>query len=64
MLAELLSRKSEPAASVDRPRPASLKVTPVMLSVDLPVSLNVSFRVSPPSRLTPLNDASCAVVVI
>ncbi len=35
-----------------------------MLSVDLPVSLKVSFRVSPPSRLTPLKDASCEVVVI
>src|ERR1700688_3991792 len=35
-----------------------------MLSVDLPVSLNVSFRSSPYSRLMPLNDESCDVVVI
>jgi hypothetical protein len=30
----------------------------------LPVSSNTSFSVSPLSRLTPLNDASCAVAVI
>ena len=30
----------------------------------MPVSLNTSFSVSPFSRLTPLKDASCAVVVI
>ncbi len=41
-----------------------MKVTPVMLSVDLPVSLNTSFNVSPFNRLTPLKDASCAVVLI
>src|SRR5689334_18992854 len=35
-----------------------------MLKVDLPVSLNTSFRVSPFSRLTPLKEASCAVVLI
>src|SRR5260221_13433920 len=35
-----------------------------MLSVDLPVSLKVSFRSSPNSRLMPLNEESCAVVVI
>src|SRR5436305_7449853 len=35
-----------------------------MLSVDLPVSLKVSFRLSPFNRLMPLNDESCAVVVI
>ena len=35
-----------------------------MLSVDLPVSLKVSLRLSPFSRLMPLKDASCAVVVI
>ena len=35
-----------------------------MLSVDLPVSLKVSLRVSPFSRLMPLKDESCAVVVI
>ena len=34
-----------------------------MVSVDLPVSLNVNFRSSPFSRLMPLNDASCDVVV-
>ncbi len=53
-----------PATRVDRPRPAELKVTPVIDSVDLPVSLNTSFRVSPFSRLTPLNDESCEVVLI
>src|ERR1700676_4602073 len=35
-----------------------------MLSVDLPVSLKVSFRSSPNNRLMPLNEESCAVVVI
>src|SRR5665811_1097822 len=35
-----------------------------MLSVDLPVSLKVSLRLSPFSRLMPLKDASCAVVEI
>src|SRR5258707_15687810 len=35
-----------------------------MLSVDLPVSLKVSFRSSPNSRLMPLKEASCVVVVI
>src|ERR1700754_2049177 len=35
-----------------------------MLRVDLPVSLKVSLRSSPFSRLMPLNDASCDVVVI
>src|SRR5258708_38019329 len=35
-----------------------------MFRVDLPVSLKVSLRLSPFSRLMPLNDASCAVVVI
>src|ERR1700730_1852021 len=35
-----------------------------MLSVDLPVSLKVSFRSSPNNRLMPLNDESCDVVVI
>src|ERR1019366_6826318 len=34
-----------------------------MLSVDLPVSLKVSLRLSPFKRLMPLKDASCAVVV-
>ena len=41
-----------------------MKVTPVIVRVDLPVSLNVSFNVSPFNRLTPLKDASCAVVLI
>src|SRR3977135_2515775 len=35
-----------------------------MFRVDLPVSLKVSLRSSPFSRLMPLNDASCDVVVI
>src|ERR1700682_1542818 len=35
-----------------------------MLSVDLPVSLKVSLRLSPFSRLMPLKDESCEVVVI
>src|SRR5260370_36529250 len=35
-----------------------------MLSVDLPVSLKVSLRLSPFKRLMPLKDESCAVVVI
>src|ERR1700737_1172787 len=35
-----------------------------MLSVDLPVSLKVSLRLSPFKRLMPLKEASCAVVVI
>src|SRR5262245_5196096 len=64
LLVAPLSMKSVPAVSVDRPRPAGLKLTPVMLRVDLPVSLNTSFSVSPESRLTPLNEASCEVVVI
>ncbi len=64
LLVAALSMKSVPVARFARPRPAALKVTPVMLNVDLPVSLNVSLSWSPASRLTPLNDASCAVVVI
>src|SRR5437763_9651804 len=63
-LAELLSRKSVPAVSGPRPRPAASKVTPGTLSVDLPVSLKVSFRSSPHSRLIPLKEESCDVVVI
>src|SRR6266516_701713 len=63
-LAEALSRKSVPGASEARPRPAALKVTPLIVRVDLPVSLKVSLRSSPFSRLMPLNEASCAVVVI
>src|SRR5205823_1397448 len=64
VLVEVLSRKSVPEVSAFRPRPAGLKVTPLIVEVDLPVSSNTSFSVSPLSRLTPLNDASCAVVVI
>src|ERR1700761_9746104 len=62
--AELLSRKSVPAASGARLRPAVLKVTPRIASVDLPVSSKVRFSVSPSSRLTPLNEESCEVVSI
>src|SRR5438876_1144103 len=63
-LVEELSRKSVPEVSAARPRPVGLKVTPVIVEVDLPVSLNTSFSVSPFNRLMPLKDASCAVVVI
>src|SRR6266403_3114439 len=63
-LAEALSRKSVPATSGARPRPAASKVTPWMFRMDLPVSLKVSLRSSPFSRLMPLNEASCEVVVI
>src|SRR3954451_4046128 len=63
-LAEELSRKSVPEVSAARPRPAALKVTPVTFSVDLPVSLKVSLRLSPFNRLMPLKDESCDVVVI
>ena len=64
LLAELLSRKSVPAVRVERPRPASLKVTPEIDSVEVPVSSNVRSRVSPFNRLMPLNEESCAVVLI
>src|SRR5260221_1836250 len=64
LFAELLSRKSVPLVNEARPRPAALKVTPRMFRVDLPVSLKVSLRLSPFSRLMPLNEASCDVVVI
>ena len=64
LLAELLSRKSVPAVRLERPRPASLKVTPVIASFEAPVSSNVRSRVSPFSRLMPLNEESCAVVLI
>ena len=56
--ADELSRKSVPDVSEARPRPAALKVTPLMFRVDLPVSLKVSLRSSPFSRLMPLNEAS------
>src|SRR5579871_2190398 len=64
LLVVLLSMKSVPAVRLDRPRPAGLNVTPEIVSVDLPVSSNTSFSSSPLSRLTPLKEASCAVVVI
>src|SRR6516165_12076222 len=64
LLADELSRKSVLAVRVERPRPVALNTTPVMLNVDLPVSLNTSFNVSPFSRLTPLKEESCAVVLI
>src|ERR1700716_2146502 len=64
VLVTMLSMKSLPAVSAARPRPAGLKVTPAIVEVDLPVSSNTSFSESPFSRLTPLKDASCAVVVI
>jgi hypothetical protein len=38
LLVEALSMKSVPEVRLDRPRPAELKVTPVMFRVDLPVS--------------------------
>src|SRR5580704_16159891 len=56
--------KSTPEFRLDRPRPAELKVTPAMLRVDLPVSLNTSLSWSPFKRLTPLNEESCEVVLI
>ena len=64
LLVEALSMKSVPCVRFDRPRPAELKVTPVMFRVDLPVSLNTSLSWSPFSRLTPLNEESCEVVLI
>src|SRR4029079_14902450 len=64
LLVALLSMKSVPTNRLERPRPTALKVVPVMFSVDEPVSLNTSFSESPFSRLTPLNEESCEVVVI
>src|SRR5689334_8621612 len=64
LLVVLLSMKSLPAVRFDSPRPAGLKVTPVIVELDLPVSSNTSFSESPFKRLTPLKDESCAVVVI
>src|SRR5258705_3986736 len=64
LFAEELPRKSVPLVNEARPRPAASKVTPWMFRVDLPVSLKVSLRLSPFSRLMPLNEESCAVVVI
>ena len=40
--------------TVVRPRPAESKVTPVMVSELVPVSLNTTLRLSPFSRLMPL----------
>jgi hypothetical protein len=39
-LVEALSMKLVPEVRLDRPKPAELKVTPVMFRGDLPVSLN------------------------
>src|SRR5579871_4712920 len=58
-----LSVKSARGVSWVRPRPAELKVTPAIVSVDLPVSSKISFSELPSRRLMPLNDASCAVVL-
>ena len=58
-----LSVKSVPGVSGARPRPAGLKVTPAIVRVDLPVSSKIIFSELPSSRLMPLKDASCAVVV-
>src|SRR5437016_3178303 len=64
VLVPALSMKSVPEVSAARPRPAGLNVTPLIVDVDLPVSLNTSLSESPFNRLMPLKDASCAVVVI
>src|SRR6476660_10587207 len=63
-LVEALSTKAVPEVSAARPRPAGLNVTPEIVDVDLPGSLNTSLSESPFNRLMPLKDASCAVVVI
>src|SRR5215831_6349489 len=44
--------------------PPALKMTPWMFRVERPVSLNTRFSVSPFRRLMPLNEESCAVVLI
>src|SRR5579871_1958370 len=64
LLVAALSMKSVPDTRLARPRPAALKVVPVMFNVEEPVSLNTSFSESPFNRLMPLNEESCAVVVI
>src|SRR5690348_1948890 len=64
LLVAPLSMKSTPVTRLLSPRPAELNVTPLMLSVDFPVSLKTSFKVSPLSRLMPLKEESCAVVLI
>ena len=43
-----------PAAICDRPRPVLLKFTPLMVNVLVPVSLKLTVRLLPLSRLTPL----------
>src|SRR5262249_56466046 len=58
------ARGAGPAARLLSPRPDAVKLTPVRLSVEVAFSLKTSLRVSPFSRLTPLNEESCAVVVI
>src|SRR5207302_1259947 len=58
-----LSVKSVPGTSELNPRPFGLNVTPAIVRVDLPVSSNTSFSELPSSRLMPLKEASCAVVV-
>ncbi len=45
-------------------RPAELKVTPVIVTDEVPVSLRVTVRLLPPSRLMPLNPASADSVSI
>src|SRR4051812_36301117 len=64
LFAEALSRKSVPEVKAETPRPAALKVTPLMFKVDVPVSLKVSLRSSPFNRLMPLKEASREVVLI
>src|SRR5579863_8358099 len=64
LLVALLSMTSVPTTRLERPRPAALKFEPLMLSVEVPVSLNTSFSVSPFNRLMPLNEESCEVVLI
>src|ERR1700733_4528524 len=64
VLAELLSRKSVPLLRFDSERPASFKTEPWIASFEAPVSSNVKLRVSPFRRLMPLNEESCAVVLM
>src|SRR5450755_2458204 len=46
LLVAPVSMKSTPDSRLLRPRPAELNVTPLMLRVDLPVSLNTSLRIT------------------
>jgi hypothetical protein len=46
--------RKPPAAICDRPRPVLLKVTLVIVSLLVPVSLKLTVRLLPLSRLTPL----------